>query len=99
VTPETLLACHRKLIAKKYDGSKNSGPGRPRRAAEIAALATRMAMENRNWGYRRIQGALFNLGHLLAVKTIANMRSRLSYVSVRRLFCSYSPYQISFNAN
>src|SRR5262245_58316202 len=28
VTPETLLAWHRKLIAKKYDGSANRGPGR-----------------------------------------------------------------------
>lgn len=30
VTPGTLLAWHRKLIAQKYDGSKNRGPGRPR---------------------------------------------------------------------
>jgi putative transposase len=73
VTPETLLAWHRKLIAKKYDGSANRGPGRPRTAAAIAALVTRMAMENRSWGYRRIQGALSNLGHLLAFKTIANI--------------------------
>jgi putative transposase len=29
VTPETLLAWHRRLIAQKYDGSKNRGPGRP----------------------------------------------------------------------
>src|SRR5437870_7770411 len=73
VTPETPLAWHRKLIAKKYDGSANRGPGRPRTATEIAALVTRMANENRSWGYRRIQGALSNLGHLLAFKTIANM--------------------------
>src|SRR3989475_9726250 len=73
VTPETLLAWHRRLIAKKYDGSANRRPGRPRTAAEIAALVTRMAKENRSWGYRRIQGALSNLGHLLAFKTIANI--------------------------
>jgi len=73
VTPETLLAWHRKLIAKKYDGSANRGPGRPRTATQIAALVTRMANENRSWGYRRIQGALSNLGHLLAFKTIANI--------------------------
>ena len=30
VTPETLLAWHRKLIAEKYDGSKFRTPGRPR---------------------------------------------------------------------
>jgi HTH-like domain len=73
VTPETLLAWHRKLIAKKYDGSAHRIPGRPRTAAEIAALVTRMAEENRSWGYRRIQGALANLGHLLAHNTIANI--------------------------
>src|SRR5262244_3571175 len=76
VTPETLLAWHRKLIAKKYDGSANRDPGRPRTAGEIAALVTRMAKENRHWGYRRIQGALSNLGHLLAFKTIANILKR-----------------------
>src|SRR5262245_49058300 len=35
VTPETLLAWHRKLIAQKYDGSVKRGPGRPRTADEI----------------------------------------------------------------
>jgi putative transposase len=73
VTPETLLAWHRRLIAKKYDGSADRGPGRPRTATEIAGLVTRMANENRSWGYRRIQGALSNLGHLLGFKTIANI--------------------------
>jgi putative transposase len=73
VTPETLMAWHRKLIAQKYDGSANRSPGRPRTAGEIAALVTRMATENRSWGYRRIQGALSNLGHWLAFKTIANI--------------------------
>ena len=28
VSPETLLAWHRKLIARKFDGSKRRGPGR-----------------------------------------------------------------------
>jgi len=71
VTRETLLAWHRRLIAKKYDGSAQRRAGRPRTAAEIATLVTRMAEENRDWGYRRIQGALANLGHLLAHNTIA----------------------------
>lgn len=35
VTPETLLAWHRKLIAIEYDGSKQRGPGRPRMQDEI----------------------------------------------------------------
>src|SRR6266545_3144755 len=35
VTPETLLAWHRKLIAQKYDGSGNRQSGRPQTAREI----------------------------------------------------------------
>jgi putative transposase len=76
VTPETLLAWHRKLIAQKYDGSGTRRSGRPRTAAEIEALVVRMAEENRDWGYRRIQGALFNLGHEIARSTIAQMLER-----------------------
>jgi putative transposase len=73
VTPETLLAWHRKLIAEKYDGSASRRPGRPRTVPEVRALVVRMAEENRDWGYRRIQGALANLGHVLAHNTIAKI--------------------------
>src|SRR5215831_7748740 len=66
VTPETLLAWHRKLIARKYDGTAHRRPGRPRTAGEIESLVIRMAEDNRNWGYRRILGALSNLGHRIA---------------------------------
>ena len=76
VTPETLLAWHRKLIAEKYDGSSFRTPGRRRTLKEVAALVVRMAEENRGWGYRRIQGALGNLGHMLAHNTIANILKR-----------------------
>ena len=72
VTPETLLAWHRKLIARKYDGRQQRGPGRPRTPNEIQLLLVRMATENRDWGYRRIQGALANLGPEVARSTIAN---------------------------
>jgi hypothetical protein len=48
VTPETLLAWHRKLIAQKYDGTAHRSPGRPRTADEIEALVVRMAGENRD---------------------------------------------------
>jgi transposase InsO family protein len=75
VTPETLLAWHRRLIAQKYDGSGKRRLG-PRTAGEIEALVTRMAEENRDWGYRRIQGALSNLGHEIARSTIAQILER-----------------------
>ena len=73
VRPETLLAWHRRLIARKYDGSKQRGPGRPQTQRRIRDLVVRMATENRDWGYRRIQGALANLGHEVARGTIANI--------------------------
>src|SRR5713226_6070948 len=34
VTPDTLLAWHRKLVAQKYDGSGKRAPGRPRTLGE-----------------------------------------------------------------
>src|SRR6266850_1632536 len=76
VTPETLLAWHRKLIAEKYDGSSFRTMGRRKTRREIAALVVQMAEENRAWGYRRLQAALANLGHFLAHNTIANILKR-----------------------
>lgn len=71
LTSETLLTWHRNRIAHKYDGTTNRAPGRPRTAGEIEVLLVRVAEENRDWGYRRIQGALSNLGHGPARSTIA----------------------------
>ena len=73
VTPETLLSWHRKLIARKYDGSKRRGPGRPPVVEQFRSLVVRMATENRDWGYSRIRGTLANLGHDVARGTIANI--------------------------
>ena len=62
-TPDTLMRWYKRLIADKFDGSKQqNGPGRPRVSEEVEQLVMRMAQENPTWGYRRIQGALANLG-------------------------------------
>jgi hypothetical protein len=67
--PDTILGWYRRLIAKKFDGSRfRKRVGRPRVAEEIERLVVRMANENRSWGYDRIVGALANLGHRLSVK-------------------------------
>ena len=73
VTPGTLLAWHRRLIAQKYDSSKARKPGRPRTKGEIQELILKLAWENRTWGYTRIQGALANLRHEVSRGTIANV--------------------------
>ena len=49
---------------------------RPRTAVDIETLVVRLAEENRDWGYRRIQGALSNLGHEIARSTIAEILER-----------------------
>jgi len=57
--PDTILAWYRRLVAAKFDGSRNRRyPGRPRITAEVAELVVRMARENANWGYDRIAGVL-----------------------------------------
>ena len=76
VTPDTLLRWHRQLIARKFDFSARRKPGRPRSMRVITELIVRMALENPRWGYTRIQGALFNLGHEVGRGTIANVRKR-----------------------
>ena len=48
VTPDTLLAWHRKLIANKYDGTAQREPGRPRLIHEMESLVVRMAQKNRD---------------------------------------------------
>jgi len=45
VTPDTLLAWHRKLIAKKWTYERK-GAGRPRFVQEITDLVLRMAKGN-----------------------------------------------------
>ena len=57
VNPDTILGWHRRLVAKKFDGSKNRQyPGRPRIDADIEELVVRLAKENKSWGYDRIAG-------------------------------------------
>ena len=75
--PETILAWYRRLIARKFDGSKHrTHPGRPCIDPVIEALVVRMAQETSSWGYDRIAGALANLGHHISGQTIGNILKR-----------------------
>ena len=77
VRPETILAWHRRLVAKKFDGSKKrTYPGRPRVDQEIEQLIVRFATDNRDWGYDRIAGAVTNLGHAVSDQTVGNILKR-----------------------
>ena len=72
VTPATLLAWHRRLVARRWTYPHRK-PGRPKVDPETTALVVRLAEENRRWGYRRIQGELLKLGVHLAASTIARI--------------------------
>src|SRR5437763_4353947 len=75
--PDTILGWYRKLIAKKFDGSKSRRRvGRPKVDQETELLVVQMARENPSWGYDRIVGALANLGHLLSDQTVGNVLRR-----------------------
>ena len=77
VRPETILGWHRKLVAKKFDGSKNrTYPGRPRIDEGIEELVVRFATQNRSWGYDRIAGAIANLGYRVSDQTVGNILKR-----------------------
>ena len=66
VTPATLLAWHRRLVARKWDYTSRRRPGRPSTAAAIRKLVIRIAKDNPAWGHRRVQGGLIKLGHRIA---------------------------------
>jgi putative transposase len=75
--PDTILGWYRRLIAQKFDGSRQrTYPGHPRVSAEIEALVVRLARENRGWGYDRIVGALSNIGPTLSDQTVGNILRR-----------------------
>src|ERR1035437_4656113 len=74
--PDTILAWYRRIVARKFDGSKHRSPGRPRVDKTIEGLIVRMAEENLSWGYDRIVGALANLGHEVSDQTVGNVLQR-----------------------
>jgi len=69
VRPETLRRWHRALVARRWT-YPHRPPGRPGVATGVRSLVLRLARENSNWGYRRIQGELARLGITLAPSTV-----------------------------
>jgi transposase InsO family protein len=75
--PDTILGWYRKLVARKFDGSKaRRKVGRPQLDDDIEQLIVCMARENPGWGYDRIVGALANLGHEVSDQTVGNVLRR-----------------------
>jgi putative transposase len=83
VTPATLLAWHRRLVARKWDYASRRGPGRPSTAAAIRALVIRIATENPAWGHRRVQGELVRLIRTGAPLKLTDIVDRWSLIAKR----------------
>jgi putative transposase len=66
VTQATLLAWHRRLVARHWDYTSR----RLSTAAAMRKLVIRMATKNPTWGHRRVQGELARLGHRIAASTV-----------------------------
>jgi hypothetical protein len=76
-TVDTLQRWYRRLVIQTIaPNAHGKSPGRPRVDQEIERLAVRMVHENPRWGYRRIQGALSNLGHHIDNTTVRNIWQR-----------------------
>ena len=70
-SPDTILMWHRKLVAHKYDGSKNRGKGgRPRISDYLRQLIIYMAKDNKHLGGKSLHGYLKYLGIQVSASTI-----------------------------
>jgi len=70
---DTILRWHRELIEPQGDANASQNTGRPPKDQEVVDLVLRMARENVSWGYKRIEGALHNLGYTICSSTVANI--------------------------
>jgi putative transposase len=68
VTPGTLVAWHRRLVARKWTCPARRG--RPAVSREVRDLVLRLARENSRWGYRRVHGELTRLGYQISDATV-----------------------------
>ena len=71
ITPGTVLRWHRRLVTGKWTYPNQTG--RPPVSAEIATLIGRLATENNNRGYQRIQGELLKLSYQLGESAIGRI--------------------------
>jgi putative transposase len=71
VTPDTILRWHRNIVrGRQAARSIRRKAGRPAIRRNIKVLVLRLARQNPEWGYRRIQGELAGLGVRVSASTV-----------------------------
>ncbi len=73
-TADTVMRWYQKLIAEKYDGSKNrTSPGRPKITKEIVKLVIQFKKDNPRWGYQKITDQIVYLGFKISKTSVKNI--------------------------
>jgi hypothetical protein len=75
VSPATILAWHRRLVARHWTFPHRTG--RPPLDPAVVALVEQMARDNPGRGYKRVQDELRGLGHRVSASTIRRILKRL----------------------
>ena len=76
-SPDTILKWYSQIVAQKFDSSKNRPKmGRPRKAKEIEELVVKISIETPGFGFKRIAGAMENLGFKIDKITVRNILMR-----------------------
>ena len=78
--PDTLLQWHRDLVRRKWTFTRYASVGRPPTSPDLEALILRLAKENPNWGYGKLEGELgaprAKLGYDIGRSTIRDVLKR-----------------------